>query len=90
MVAVCERRGMGTQEAIDTVGRLLNDRYSRWDEIEATVPSWGEPVDTEVKRYIEAIKTIVHGNLSWSFKSERYLGHDPAKVRRTRRMEIYV
>lgn len=41
MVAVCERNGMSTQQAIDTVGRFLKGRYGRWDTAVAQVPSWG-------------------------------------------------
>lgn len=59
--------GMSAQEAFDTVGELLQERYQRWDVVESQVPSWGEEVDAQVQRYIEAIKCVVKANLYWRY-----------------------
>ncbi|UKZ61170.1 uncharacterized protein TrAtP1_002441 [Trichoderma atroviride] len=88
MVTVCRSNGMPLQKAFNTVGKLLEQRYWRWDEAEAKVPSWGEETDVQVRKYIEGIKCIVKANLNWSFKSERYLGSNPAQVRVTRVLRI--
>ncbi|KAL7784317.1 isoprenoid synthase domain-containing protein [Trichoderma ceciliae] len=88
MVAVCRSNGMSAQKAFNTVGRLLEHRYRSWDKAEASVPSWGKKADVEVRKYIDGIKYVVKANLNWSFKSERYLGSDPGKVRATRRLHI--
>ncbi|RFU80025.1 terpene synthase [Trichoderma arundinaceum] len=81
MVTVCRLGGMSAQKAFNTVGRLLQSRYRRWDEAEASVPSWGKETDLQVRKYIEGIKSVVKANLHWSFRSERYLGSDPGRVR---------
>ncbi|EHK42537.1 terpene synthase [Trichoderma atroviride IMI 206040] len=88
MVTVCRSNGMSPQKAFNTVGKLLEQRYRRWDETEASVPSWGEKTDVQVRKYIEGIKCVVKANLNWSFKSERYLGSNPAHVRVTRVLRI--
>ncbi|KAL7894231.1 isoprenoid synthase domain-containing protein [Trichoderma sp. SZMC 28014] len=88
MVTVCRSNGMSPQKAFNTVGKLLEQRYRRWDEAEASVPSWGKETDVQVRKYIEGIKCVVKANLNWSFKSERYLGSNPAHVRVTRVLRI--
>ena len=57
--------GMGAQEAFDYVGKLLDQRYQRWDAAESNLPSWGEIVDAQVQMYIEGIKGTVRANLYW-------------------------
>ncbi|KAM0518962.1 hypothetical protein ACHAPE_003952 [Trichoderma viride] len=39
MVTVCCSNGMSPQKAFNTVGKLLEQRYQRWDAVEASVPS---------------------------------------------------
>lgn len=56
---------MSAQQAFDNVGRLLEEQFKRWDIAEASVPSWGEPIDSQVKKYIDGIKAVVRANLYW-------------------------
>jgi hypothetical protein len=65
MVTVCRSNGMSPQKAFNTVGKLLEQRYQRWDKTEASVPSWGEETDVQVRKYIEGIKCVVKANLNW-------------------------
>ncbi|KAJ3498172.1 hypothetical protein NLG97_g1330 [Lecanicillium saksenae] len=65
MVAVCRLHGMSVQQAFDTVGKLLEHRYQRWDEIKESLPSWCVTADTDVRRYIDGIKSVVSANLNW-------------------------
>lgn len=65
MVAVCRANGLSPQKAFNTVGKLLEQRYQRWDEAEASVPSWGAEIDVQVRKYIEGIKCVVKANLNW-------------------------
>ena len=65
MVTICQMTGMSAQQAFDTVGKLLQSTYHQWDEAEKKVPSWGEAIDLEVRKYIEGIKAVVHANLRW-------------------------
>ncbi|KFH47455.1 Presilphiperfolan-8-beta-ol synthase-like protein [Hapsidospora chrysogenum ATCC 11550] len=83
IVAACRMDGMSAQEAFDYVGRLLEERYRRWEAAEARVPHWEYPTNMHVAKYIEGIKAVVRANLYWSFRTKRYLGRDPEEVRRT-------
>lgn len=62
--------GMTAQEAFNTVGELLQERYRNWDVVEGQVRSWGEEADTHVQRYIEAIKCVVKANLYWRYSTQ--------------------
>ncbi|KAL9487903.1 hypothetical protein ACSS6W_000180 [Trichoderma asperelloides] len=66
MVTVCCASGMSLQKAFNTVGKLLEQRYQRWDKAEASLPSWGKEADLQVRKYIEGIKCVVKANLNWS------------------------
>ena len=65
MVAACRMNGMSAQQAFDVVGRLLEGRFRRWDELEKQVPTWENLFDDHVRRYIEGIKCVVQANISW-------------------------
>lgn len=65
MVTVCCSSGMSLQNAFNTVGKLLEQRYQRWDKAEASVPSWGKEADVQVRKYVEGIKCVVKANLNW-------------------------
>ena len=65
MVAACRLAGQSAQEAFDSVGALLEQRYLQWDETIACLPSWGADVDVQVRRYIEGIQNVVQDNISW-------------------------
>ena len=69
MVALCRMNGMSAQEAFDMVGKLLQERYRRWDVVEGQVRSWGKEVDAQAQRYIEAIKCVVKANLYWRYST---------------------
>lgn len=65
MVVVCRHHGMSAQEAFDTAGKLLEERYQRWEEVESSVPRWCAEIDAQVQRYIDGIKSVVKANLNW-------------------------
>lgn len=65
MVAVARMSGLGAQEAFDYVGNMLDSRYERWEEAIREVPSWGEEIDKDVKKYIQGVADVVRANLYW-------------------------
>lgn len=67
MIAACRLAGQSAQEAFDTVGALLENRYSQWDQAINCLPSWGTEVDLQVQRYVEGIQNIVQANISWRY-----------------------
>ncbi|PVI02312.1 terpene synthase metal binding domain-containing protein [Periconia macrospinosa] len=88
MTAACRLAGQSAQEAFNTLGALLERRYIQWNQSIHCLPSWGVEIDSEVRRYIVGIQNVVQANISWSFRSERYLGKNASEVRRTRKIDV--
>ncbi|KAK2600054.1 hypothetical protein QQS21_005218 [Conoideocrella luteorostrata] len=88
IIATCRLMGMSAQQAFDVAGKLLEDRYHRWEVVEANVSKYNEQVDEQLSMYVEAIKAVVRANLYWSFKTDRYTEDDPEKVRQTRKITV--
>ncbi|CVK85123.1 uncharacterized protein FMAN_02036 [Fusarium mangiferae] len=90
MVAACRMTGQSPQEAFDTVGNLLEERYQDWQSSIEQLPSWGPDIDTNVARYIQGIQNVVQANITWSFRSGRYFGKQAPEIRRTRMIDVMV
>lgn len=106
MVAACRMTGQSPQEAFNTVGDLLEQRYQEWENVITQLPSWGPKVDVDVARYIQGIQNVVQANITWryepllsssqqsltyrSFQSGRYFGAQAAEIRRTRRIDVMI
>ncbi|KAJ7104964.1 terpenoid synthase [Mycena epipterygia] len=76
-------RKIGIQDAVDYLG-ALHDR-TKADFLNATqnLPSWGEPTDSAVRRYVDGLANWVRANYEWSFESLRYFDTHAEDVRRT-------
>ncbi|KAF4454624.1 hypothetical protein F53441_2858 [Fusarium austroafricanum] len=90
MVAACRMTGQSAQQAFDTVGDLLEERYQEWETVIKKLPSWGPEADANVARYIQGIQNVVQANISWSFQSGRYFGKQAPEIRRTRMIDVMV
>ncbi|KAI8243934.1 Presilphiperfolan-8-beta-ol synthase [Colletotrichum sp. SAR 10_96] len=88
LILLLRAQGFSEQEAIDQIGDMILECYRSWYRALAELPVWGESVDKEVLRYIEACRTIALGNLHFTYTSERYLGHEGAQIRETRIMSL--
>ncbi|KAI1277872.1 isoprenoid synthase domain-containing protein [Xylaria sp. FL0933] len=88
MIAAARLGGLGAQEAFDYVGNMLISRYERWEKAVGEIPSWGEEVDRDVRRYIKGIEDVIRANLYWSFNSKRYFGKQGAIIRQTRCLSV--
>ncbi|RGP69189.1 terpene synthase metal-containing [Fusarium longipes] len=67
MVASCRMVGQSPQQAFDTVGALLEERYREWETVVGQLPSWGREIDAQVARYIEGIQNVVQANVTWRY-----------------------
>ncbi|KAH8981004.1 terpenoid synthase [Lactarius akahatsu] len=54
------------------------------DLYENNIPKFGEPVDTELARYVDGIGNLVRANDQWNFEIERYFGKKALEIGRTR------
>ncbi|KAH8594605.1 isoprenoid synthase domain-containing protein [Bisporella sp. PMI_857] len=88
VLVACRLAGQSAQEAFDTVGALLEKRYQDLDHALAGLPRWGEPIDTDIQRYIQGIQNIAVANVHWSFRSARYFGKMSEAVRQTRKLSV--
>jgi hypothetical protein len=50
----------------------------------AAIPKWGEPIDSQVRKYCDSLGHWVRGCYAWSFESERYFGTNGMEVQRKR------
>ncbi|MGH8469908.1 MAG: terpene synthase family protein [Gammaproteobacteria bacterium] len=60
------------QTAVDRVAVLTDKEVRRFIELEALLPSFGAPLDADVRRFIGVLRAWMRGNLDWSYESGRY------------------
>ena len=65
MVASCRMAGQSPQQAFNTVGALLEERYKEWATVITQLPTWGPEIDAQVARYVEGIQNVVQANVTW-------------------------
>ena len=82
IVVVQHQEQLELQEAIDYVGELCLGCIDRYEQLSASLPSWGPEIDEQVRVYVEGLGDWMIGNLVWSFETERYFGTDGPQVRR--------
>ena len=58
-------QGLTTQQAVDKAGTMIDGCYKRWFNAPATMPVWGEEVDRQVWKFVEACRNVALGNLYW-------------------------
>ncbi|KAF7596078.1 hypothetical protein BBP40_003340 [Aspergillus hancockii] len=88
LITLLKAKGRSIQEAVDEIGAMIDDCYKRWYRALANLPVFGEHIDHEVLKFIDACRNVALGNLHWSFKTGRYLGPDGDTVRKTRMMRL--
>ena len=54
------------------------------DLYENKIPRFGEPVDSELARYVDGIGNWVRANDQWDFETERYFGKKALEIENTR------
>ncbi|MGH8534212.1 MAG: terpene synthase family protein, partial [Gammaproteobacteria bacterium] len=73
LVLILQRHdGLSLQEAVDRVAELTGGQVRRFIELEALLPSFGAPLDADVRRFIAGLRSWMRGNLDWSYESGRY------------------
>ncbi|KAH9011170.1 isoprenoid synthase domain-containing protein [Lactarius pseudohatsudake] len=72
----------GAMNWVDDRHKELEAKFM--DLYENKIPKFGEPVDTELARYVDGIGNWVRANDQWSFETERYFGKEAPEVGRTR------
>lgn len=65
LISLLMEQGRSMQEAVDKAGRMIEDCYRRWYLALAELPLWGEVVDHEVLRFVNACRNVALGSLHW-------------------------
>ncbi|AFY35094.1 Terpene synthase metal-binding domain-containing protein [Calothrix sp. PCC 7507] len=60
------------QQAIDNVAKMHDKEVKKMIRLEASIPSFGEEVDTQISNYILGCHTWIRSNLDWYSHSKRY------------------
>ncbi|KAK6520854.1 hypothetical protein TWF506_001097 [Arthrobotrys conoides] len=90
MVVVLLKQGFPLQEAMDKTGDMILERYKQWEQAVRELPKWGEEIDANVARLIQAYADVCWGNLYWSYHTRRYLGKDREMARETGMVSFFV
>ena len=56
----------------------------KFNEHFVKVPQWGEPIDSQVARYLDGVGNWVRGHDQWGYESERYFGTKGLEIIKTR------
>ncbi|KAI0291492.1 terpenoid synthase [Multifurca ochricompacta] len=73
------------QGAINWVYEYHKELEGKFMDIyENKIPRFGEQVDEELARYVDALGNCVRANDQWDFESERYFGRKGLEIQRTR------
>jgi len=62
------------QGAMEYIGKLHDRLAGAFLLTKDRLPSWGEPTDSQVARYVHGLGNWVRANDQWSFESQRYFG----------------
>ncbi|KAF8520672.1 terpenoid synthase [Gautieria morchelliformis] len=60
------------QMAMDCIGKLHDDFVEQFLATWEKIPTFGGPVDQEIRTYLEGLARWIRGNESWSFECTRY------------------
>ena len=81
-------RDVDLQGAMDYIGELHEGLVKSFLLAKDRLPSWGEPVDSQVARYVHGLGNWVRANYQWSFESQRYFGTKGPDIMKHRRVEL--
>ncbi|BAZ47680.1 Terpene synthase, metal-binding protein [Nostoc sp. NIES-4103] len=60
------------EQAIKFAAEMHNQEVQKMMNLEVSIPSFGEDVDTQLAKYISGCHAWIRGNLDWSSRSGRY------------------
>ncbi|KAJ7454224.1 terpenoid synthase [Mycena latifolia] len=81
---VMHQYNMNPQQAMNWISDLhdeiVEEFLSSWENI----PTFGGPIDREIRTYADGLGNWVRANDAWSFESERYFGKKGVEIQNTR------
>ncbi|EHK20868.1 uncharacterized protein TRIVIDRAFT_59217 [Trichoderma virens Gv29-8] len=65
LITILKSQLLSDQEAMNKIGKMLDDCYKSWHSAVDELPTWGEEIDRDVLKYLEACHNVGLGNLHW-------------------------
>ncbi|KJA22852.1 hypothetical protein HYPSUDRAFT_138665 [Hypholoma sublateritium FD-334 SS-4] len=78
------------QEAMNYISDLHDKLAVQFLDEWKNIPTFGGPLDLEVRTYCHGLGNWVRANDSWSFESERYFGKRGIEIQTTRQIEMNI
>lgn len=80
---IMHEHSVDIQGAVDYSGVKFREIFDRFMAGKAHLPSWGEPLDSDIAAFVDALGIWVVGYLHWTFETPRYFGPWYEEVKRT-------
>ena len=88
VTVIINERDVDVQGAMDYIGALHDRLVKSFLLAKGRLPSWGEPIDSQVARYVHGLGNWVRANYQWSFESQKYFGTKGLEIMKHRRVEL--
>lgn len=88
VTVIMHEHDLDVQGAMDHIGELHDRLLKSFLLTKDRLPSWGEPIDSQVARYVHGLGNWVRANDQWSFESQRYFGTKGLDIMKHRRVEM--
>ncbi|KAJ6474479.1 terpenoid synthase [Mycena vitilis] len=83
---VMHQYNLEAQGAINWISDLHDNIADEFLQIWKTLPTFGGPIDREIRTYVDGLGNWVRANDQWSFESERYFGTKGLEVLGSRKI----
>nr|BDI63096.1 sesquiterpene synthase [Collybia nuda] len=85
---VCHEMKFSLERSFHWISVLHDDLVERFLRVWRDIPTFGGPIDREVRTYVDGLGNWVRANDQWSFESERYFGKMGLEIMQTRRVKL--
>ncbi|KAF8474316.1 isoprenoid synthase domain-containing protein [Gautieria morchelliformis] len=85
---VMEQYNTDAQTAMNCLGKLHDELAEQFCDVWMKIPTFGGPVDREIRTYLDGVANWVRANDTWSFESMRYFGNRGLDVQSTRKDQL--
>ncbi|KAJ7443638.1 hypothetical protein B0H11DRAFT_2250555 [Mycena galericulata] len=85
---VMHQYSMDAQSAMNWIGDLHDDIVDEFLQVWKSIPTFGGPLDREIRTYADGLGNWVRANDAWSFESERYFGKQGLEIQSSRRVAL--
>ena len=89
ITVVMNARGYTLQHAADFIGDEYRRLVAVMADASAKMPSFGEKVDEDVRKFIRSMEVCIAGVIIWSLESPRYFGEWCAPLERSRVVKLW-